>query len=730
MQENKWMSYCKNGLWILNPFLAVIAYYHEKISFNVYFQWLGKMHPMVLHFPIVLGCIMGSYLLFTKKLNKHIALVHIGSIVNAFLASIVAILGVFLSKQDAYDAPLLFWHQWGGISIAYLSWILVYLFENNGIFHNTYRFRILFALVYVFVIAFFTHKGAQLTHGTKVLSWPGNKVISPIAIQKVKLDSTATLYERAIGPILQQKCVSCHGPEKIKGNLLLNTPENILKGGKDGTILMAQNGKEALLFQRIHLPLTDDKHMPPDGKTPLTPQELLILTRWIEAGGNLQLKMNEIAKTDSLFIIANQYQPSISSLSQIDKGGNRNKNNGSDFPDLKQYNSNYCTANYIYNGSADIEVSFYQSKFYSHDNLQKLLPIKDQIISLSMQNMPLKEEDIAFIAELTHLKKLNLNYTSLSLNQLTPLKKLKELNSISICGLNYDEKALTSFLQKTPIEKVQLWSNSVTSKQANSLVQQFPKIHFTIGDNLENELIKITNPIIQQDSSIIVNHLDVTIKHFLKGTNIRYTTDGSEPDSLSSPVFSKPLRFSGNTTLKAKAFKPGWISSDIVQKTFYKSEIHPDTIYFITPPDKKYPGSGAKTLIDYELGEQNFSNGKWIAYRDTTMVFVIGFKQNKKLNEAHFNAFIDNAAYIFPILSIKVEGSNDGKQFTKINEVKFPSLEKGDMTRENKSFSCPITSSNPYKFYRFTLLNLKRLPEWHPGKRTHAWIFVDELFLN
>ena len=67
MQENKWMSYCKNGLWILNPFLAVIAYYHEKINFNVYFQWLGKMHPMVLHFPIVLGCIMERYLLFTKK---------------------------------------------------------------------------------------------------------------------------------------------------------------------------------------------------------------------------------------------------------------------------------------------------------------------------------------------------------------------------------------------------------------------------------------------------------------------------------------------------------------------------------------------------------------------------------------------------------------------------------------------------------------------------------------
>ena len=185
-----------------------------------------------------------------------------------------------------------------------------------------------------------------------------------------------------------------------------------------------------------------------------------------------------------------------------------------------------------------------------------------------------------------------------------------------------------------------------------------------------------------------------------------------------------------NTILKTKAFKPGWFSSDMVQKTFYKSEIHPDTIYFVTNPDKKYPGTGAKTLIDYELGEQNFSNGKWLAYKDITMKFVIGFKQARPLQEAHFNAFVDNGSYIFPILSIMIEGSNDGKEFKKLNEARFPSLKQTDVVRENKSFSCSIPAGPAYKYYRFTLLNLKKLPTWHPGKGTPGWIFVDELFLN
>jgi hypothetical protein len=347
-----------------------------------------------------------------------------------------------------------------------------------------------------------------------------------------------------------------------------------------------------------------------------------------------------------------------------------------------------------------------------------------------MQGMPLTKEDLAIIVQFTHLKKLNLNYTKLALNDLEPLKTMTSLKNLSICGMELNQNSLTKFLEKSTFSEIHIWNNHSNEKEFEQLSTSNKKIKIIIGDNLDTEIIKLTSPIIEQDSSIIVSSLDVVIKHFLKGTIVRYTIDGTEPDSLSSPIYSKKLHFTKNTVLKTKAYKPGWYSSEVTQKTFYKSEIHPDTIYFVTNPDKKYPGSGAKTLTDYELGEQNFSNGKWLAYRDTTMKFVIGFKESKSLHEAHFNAFVDNGAYIFPILSIMIEGSNDGKQFKKLNEAKFPSLEKTDVLRENKSFSCKIPAGTAYKYYRFTLLNLKKLPTWHPGKGTPAWIFVDELFLN
>src|SRR5881396_2770753 len=45
-------------------------------------------------------------------------------------------------------------------------------------------------------------------------------------------------FEQQIKPILEFDCVRCHGPEKPKGNLRLDTRAGALKGGDDGTSLV------------------------------------------------------------------------------------------------------------------------------------------------------------------------------------------------------------------------------------------------------------------------------------------------------------------------------------------------------------------------------------------------------------------------------------------------------------------------------------------------------------
>ena len=72
------------------------------------------------------------------------------------------------------------------------------------------------------------------------------------------------------------------------------------------------------------------------------------------------------------------------------------------------------------------------------------------------------------------------------------------------------------------------------------------------------------------------------LKHYIKGVTIRYTTDGTEPDSTTSPVYKDNVILDKKQTIKAKAFKPGWIGSDAVEKIFYKSGFVPDSVQLIT----------------------------------------------------------------------------------------------------------------------------------------------------
>jgi len=346
-----------------------------------------------------------------------------------------------------------------------------------------------------------------------------------------------------------------------------------------------------------------------------------------------------------------------------------------------------------------------------------------------MQGMPLTKKDLDIILQFENLQKLNLNSTSLQIASLEELKSLKKLKSISICGIDFDEAALDKFLDQAKFSSLYVWSDSVNDTQLEKLKEKYPQIHIVVGDNLEDEVMKISNPIIVQDSSVFLDQLDVRLKHLLKGVVIRFTTDGSDPDSVTGNEYLQPITLVENTLLKIKAFKPGWISSDIVQRTFYKSEIQPDTIFLLTNPHPKYRNNGASTLIDLELGENNISNGEWLAYQDHPLEFIIGFKEVTTLNAAHFNAFVDIQASIFPIHTITIRGSNDGKQFRNIAEVNFPKPRKTTPRTAHK-YSCYIPEPASFKYYKFTVTNLEKMPSWHSRKGNPAWIFIDELFLN
>ncbi len=93
------------------------------------------------------------------------------------------------------------------------------------------------------------------------------------------------MWTAHIRPLLQDRCFRCHGGASRKNDLDLRTPEDILKGGERGPAVGPGRPEESLIFKVIQPGA--ELEMPPDGKKPLSEDEVVLVRRWIEKASGL-----------------------------------------------------------------------------------------------------------------------------------------------------------------------------------------------------------------------------------------------------------------------------------------------------------------------------------------------------------------------------------------------------------------------------------------------------------
>jgi mono/diheme cytochrome c family protein len=99
---------------------------------------------------------------------------------------------------------------------------------------------------------------------------------------------TGVTYESDIKPIFDATCIKCHGEQKPKGKLRLDSLEGVMKGGHDGKVVEPGNSAKSMLIQNVaHLGDEDDFMPPPKNKLglkQLTPEQIGLIRAWIDQG--------------------------------------------------------------------------------------------------------------------------------------------------------------------------------------------------------------------------------------------------------------------------------------------------------------------------------------------------------------------------------------------------------------------------------------------------------------
>ncbi|MFM9118603.1 MAG: c-type cytochrome domain-containing protein, partial [Planctomycetota bacterium] len=113
---------------------------------------------------------------------------------------------------------------------------------------------------------------------------------TPIAIATVNHNGPVD-FEKEVLPILRRSCLACHNATAKEGDLILESPQTILKGGSEGPAVVAGKGTESLLLKvAAH---QAEPVMPPKGNDVkaknLSPEELGLIKLWIDQGAKGQV---------------------------------------------------------------------------------------------------------------------------------------------------------------------------------------------------------------------------------------------------------------------------------------------------------------------------------------------------------------------------------------------------------------------------------------------------------
>ncbi len=114
-----------------------------------------------------------------------------------------------------------------------------------------------------------------------MIRWTWTFLILCLAAPALAADTpTPDLFEKEVRPLLANRCWKCHGPEKQKGGLRLDSAAAVAKGGSTGPVVKPGKPEESLLIEAISY--KGDTRMPPDGK--LKEKEIAALVAWVKAG--------------------------------------------------------------------------------------------------------------------------------------------------------------------------------------------------------------------------------------------------------------------------------------------------------------------------------------------------------------------------------------------------------------------------------------------------------------
>lgn len=434
-------------------------------------ELIGRFHPLLVHLPIgiLLLAIVFEWLTSIKKFKFLKKSVRIILWIGFASAAFSCLTGYLLSQSGDYESNAVELHQWAAIALTILAFTYAWARMLKSL-KRLYKFLSVLTLVLLMITG---HLGGTLTHGENFL-FAGLSSDEEIHLSTIDLQQ-AHLYEDLVKPILQDKCYTCHGTSKQKGKLRLDLPENILKGGKNGVVLVGGNVDESEMIDRLLLPLDDEDHMPPNEKKQLSHKEIEVLKIWIASGADFKKTVVELSLlTDLKNILQESKKETLADVpEEIVSPANENvlarlRNMGVVILPVS-VNSNYLSANFINATALDSAINL-------------ISQLKEQIVWLKLSDQPISDKNLGTLSLLKNVRKLWLDHTAVSDAGLQHIISFRDLLYLNLNGTKVTATGVQILQPLNHLRDIYLFETTITNDQLQFLQTKFPNTHLEIGN--------------------------------------------------------------------------------------------------------------------------------------------------------------------------------------------------------------------------------------------------------
>jgi uncharacterized membrane protein/mono/diheme cytochrome c family protein len=475
-------------------------------------QFLGRLHPLVVHFPVALLC-AAAVLELLRRRREGPSQAGFACLVLGAASALVAVLtGWLFAEHDPPGvAELVLRHRWTGVALAVIACGTALLARrwaqsaDPGLALSTrvglaatlalvcYSAHLGGAMVYGegFLLEALRGEGGEEAGGTAETrstrgpegeagggpqedgTGAGGRVEGAIGVTAVAEESAATPvsesaaapvdYLGQVRPLLEARCFECHGEKRRpKGDLRLTDMAAVLARPPGEAVIVPGDPEASVLYQRIVLPAEHEDVMPAKGD-PLAAEEIALLREWIAQGAPWEPVADSSARDEEaggeppagLRLDARQAAARDAALERLHAAG--------------------ALAMRVAETSEEVEVDLSVTPELAGDaELALLAGLEPCLVSLVLARTAVSDAGLERLAGFQALRKLRLEHTAIGDAGLAWVARLSALESLNLFHTRVTDAGLGELTRLARLQRLYVGETAVTEQGALGLQGALP----------------------------------------------------------------------------------------------------------------------------------------------------------------------------------------------------------------------------------------------------------------